>query len=192
MEYSEQMQQAFELAEVTHRGQYRRYSGVPYIIHPLKVQECLSRWGVVNIDLLRASILHDTLEDSVDRKRTEQQLSTLYYPEDVIRYVKELTKPNNKEGAKEYYKNFHLNRSPHAVIIKCADRVANAMDYWHDVNPKKGVDYICEMATMFIDVFTNKERYDRAKVGISDIIKNDLPFKFPMGYVVEKIYDSCK
>ena len=192
MDYDEQLQQAFELAEVTHRGQYRRYSGVPYIIHPLKVQECLSRWGVVNIDVHRAALLHDTLEDSKDKVKTEQQLSTLYYPEDVILYVHELTKPTNKKEAEDYYKNFHLARSPQSIIIKCADRVVNAIDYWHDVNPKKGVDYLCEMATMFIDVFTNKEKYDRAKVGISDIIKNDLPFKFPMGHVVEKIYDSCK
>jgi len=57
-----QVERAYEVAEVCHRGQRRR-SGDPYITHPLAVATILAELGMT-APTLCAALLHDTVEDT--------------------------------------------------------------------------------------------------------------------------------
>lgn len=53
--------EAFEFAELQHRGQ-KRVSGEPYITHPIAVATILARYGV-DEETVCAALLHDVVED---------------------------------------------------------------------------------------------------------------------------------
>ena len=58
--------EAIEHAVEAHRGQTRQVSGgspVPYIVHPLRNTARLLTFGVTDLDVLIATLLHDTVED---------------------------------------------------------------------------------------------------------------------------------
>ncbi len=54
---------AVAFAEQAHRGQFRKGTRIPYLVHPLRVAEILLRVGAPS-DLAVAALLHDTLEDT--------------------------------------------------------------------------------------------------------------------------------
>ena len=58
----EGFREAYEQAEVAHRGQ-RRKSGEPYLMHPLRVAESIAGLGL-DVASVTAGILHDAVEDS--------------------------------------------------------------------------------------------------------------------------------
>lgn len=183
MEHAEQILQAYQLAERLHRGQFRKCGIVPYIVHPLEVMRMLSRWGVVDTDILRAAMLHDVVEDcGKDRKSTRNIIKLeIYNYEKVLSLVDELTCPTDRAGRKEYYK-FH-KKSDDAILIKCADRICNAIDYSREVSPKKGVDYILNMCRMFNRAF--------GYVKYGERIKKTLGQEFPLCYVKDKVIERC-
>ena len=57
-----QIERAYEVAELAHRGQSRK-SGDPYITHPLAVAHILAELGIGPAALC-AALLHDTIEDT--------------------------------------------------------------------------------------------------------------------------------
>lgn len=63
--------QAIEFAAAAHRGQYRKGTRLPYIMHPLNAARCLLEAGCED-ELVAAAILHDVLED------TETTIEELY------------------------------------------------------------------------------------------------------------------
>lgn len=56
--------EAIEVASHYHRNQTRKFSGEPYIKHPLRVADILMFYGETDPEVLSAAILHDTLEDT--------------------------------------------------------------------------------------------------------------------------------
>lgn len=54
---------AMELATAKHEGQRRKYTGLPYIVHPAGVVSILRAMGVTDIHVLSAAWLHDVIED---------------------------------------------------------------------------------------------------------------------------------
>lgn len=58
-----ELEQALQFATTAHRGQTRKDTDEPYIIHCIRVKEILEETGVQNLDILRAAILKDVLED---------------------------------------------------------------------------------------------------------------------------------
>ena len=53
-------------ATEAHEGQVRKYTGVPYITHPISVGFIIAsvRWFTNDQDVIAAGILHDVLEDT--------------------------------------------------------------------------------------------------------------------------------
>jgi (p)ppGpp synthase/HD superfamily hydrolase len=62
LEQVEQISEAYALAERAHAGQ-RRYTGEPYITHPLEVARILANMHL-DAETIMAAILHDVIEDS--------------------------------------------------------------------------------------------------------------------------------
>lgn len=56
------MRLAYEYSKDKHKGMFRG-TGEPYIYHPLRVARYLAQWGFES-DVLKASLLHDIVEDS--------------------------------------------------------------------------------------------------------------------------------
>lgn len=127
------MQKAINFIKLKHKGQIRKFSGEPYHTHPIAVSNIVleHKDPFHPNDLLVASLLHDTLEDT---DTTFEELSDKFSPA-IASLVLELT--NDKQAIKElgkleYQKRRILNISSHGLVIKLADRLHNLTD-----NPTK-------------------------------------------------------
>lgn len=106
---------AFALAEKSHRGQQRKYNQAPYLVHPYTVYTIL-RNITDDEDILIASLLHDTVEDTPITIDTIKQL----FGSVVAGYVSELT--DDKRPLSEQITSYG------ARLIKLADALHNISD----------------------------------------------------------------
>ncbi len=116
---------AIELAVDLHKGQMDK-SGVPYILHPLRVM-----YSVNTIDEKIVAILHDTVEDT---SLTAEGLTTFGFSEHIIEAVILLTKT-----ADVTYKERTLliKENTLARVVKIADMRDNSdLFRLHDVELK--------------------------------------------------------
>ena len=58
----EEIEKAYEWARESHEGQFR-FSGQPYIIHPIAVAQILADFGMDKCSII-AALLHDIVEDT--------------------------------------------------------------------------------------------------------------------------------
>jgi (p)ppGpp synthase/HD superfamily hydrolase len=82
---------ATEFAAKAHEGQFRNYTGVPYIWHPISVAVLMSKY-TDDPELLAVAMLHDTLEDT-DATYTDLLLK---FGKRVADLVYELTNRSNR------------------------------------------------------------------------------------------------
>jgi len=108
-----------------HEGQIRKYTGEPYIEHPIAVSELVREHGLSETAII-AAILHDTVEDT---EATMEEVVKLF-GEDVAEYVWYLTKPPEFVGDRAKRKEHDRNRlalAPEEVkFIKFYDILHNA------------------------------------------------------------------
>lgn len=123
----EKIQKAFALANEAHKAQLR-YSGQPYIVHPIAVAEILLNLGM-DSESVEAALLHDTVED------TDVMLDDLKkeFGNDVALLVDGVTKlgrvplSTKEEQQAENIRKMLLAMSHdiRVIIIKLADRLHN-------------------------------------------------------------------
>ncbi len=109
-------EKALELAKIAHRNQTRKFSGEPYIMHPIRV-------AVKFNDFYKAvALLHDVIEDT---RYTAPRMIEYGIPEDVVRVVEVLSK---RDG--ENYTEFilRIKKDTRATIVKKADIRDNLRD----------------------------------------------------------------
>ena len=110
-----------------HKGQFRKGSGAPYIVHPKGVYKLLKSVGIKDKTLLLASWLHDTLEDT---KTTYNDIKKEFSKE-VADVVKQLTS-DSKEiaivGKPKYLFDKMVKMTDNSLSIKLADRLHNLSD----------------------------------------------------------------
>ena len=121
---------AILFANKKHKGQVRKVSGDPYISHPIAVSYLVASYKQSKKldELLAATILHDTLEDT-DTNFIE--LTKKFTPL-VASLVLELSNDPvqiAKVGKLEYQKKKMLGMSSYGLIIKLADRLHNLSDH---------------------------------------------------------------
>ena len=124
--------QALNFASVAHADQRRKFSDVPYIVHPMRVYMLVSTRYPNFIELQQAALLHDTMEDC---GTTKYELVRQFGPV-VADLVVELTNVYTKEDYPEYNraqrKAMEFGRisgiSPRAKLVKLADRIDNLRD----------------------------------------------------------------
>jgi len=116
---------ALKFAVIAHGDQKRKYTGDPYIVHPIEVAEIVS--SVEHTDaMLQAALLHDVVEDT---KYTLEDLSKVFSIE-VVALVDELTdisKPEdgNRAVRKSLDRAHTASASKEAQIVKAADLISN-------------------------------------------------------------------
>lgn len=118
---------AYQLAAKAHKGQHR-YSGDPYIIHPIAVAAILCQMQM-DYQSIAAAILHDVIEDTPIEKT---QIVETFGAEiaDLVDGVSKLTHIPFENQAQAQAENFRkmtlaMARDIRVILIKLADRLHN-------------------------------------------------------------------
>lgn len=174
---------AAQLAEKLHRGQVRKYTGQPYISHPLRVMSRVMIHPLANEVSVSAAALHDTAEDC---NITIEELYKLLNDGEsydgsllVCNYVKCLTNPSKDSklprSERKQMDREHLRNAPQIVkIIKMIDRIDNLREMTGADNGFK-VKYAAEsqlLASVIGDAdneLYNELLYEVEKLGQSTI-----------------------
>ncbi|MEZ5304227.1 MAG: HD domain-containing protein [Verrucomicrobiales bacterium] len=106
-------------------GQRRKYSGAPYIVHPVEVMEIV-RSVPHTPEMLAAALLHDTVEDTkvtLDLIRSEFGDAVA----DLVGWLTDPSKPRDgNRAARKAVDRAHTAAAPaEAQTIKLADLIAN-------------------------------------------------------------------
>ena len=132
------IEKAKKLATEAHFGQFRKWSGKPYIVHPEAVVDLLQEFISIipeanRQNALAGAWLHDYYEDCLFGKFTLELLLS-ETNQQVFDIVVWLTNPSKKLDSlsREEKKNIdiqHLSQAPFLVkVIKCCDRICNLRD----------------------------------------------------------------
>ncbi len=119
------VREALELAVAAHEGQTRRYTGEPFVLHPVAVAHVVSEYERDPL-VLAAALLHDVVEDT---EVTAQDLADRF-PASVVRMVLSLTNPSRPEdgnrATRKAIDHAHVEQSePRAQTIKYTDVYLN-------------------------------------------------------------------
>lgn len=122
-----QLIRAVDFAAEKHRMQRRKDADAsPYINHPIALVRVLVEAGIEDPLVLRAAVLHDTVED------TETSLEELveHFGAEVAGVVAEVTddKSLDKAARKESQVARAAHSSPAAKLVKLADKICNLRD----------------------------------------------------------------
>ena len=184
---SERLFRAIEFASKAHSGQFRKGSGVPYIVHPLGVARILIELGCSE-EVVIAGVLHDVVEDT---KFTLEDVRGEFGSE-VARLVDGCTEPHHgseswevrKKHTVELLKTAELG----ALLVACADKLDNLRSTLLDI------DSIGDKVWgKFLRGRESQEWYFRslAEVFMSRIDDGPSSVLFPqLNSVVEKVFSA--
>ncbi len=164
--------QALRFAADKHRDQRRKGAAAsPYINHPIEVATVLAEiGGIKDIDVLRAAVLHDTIEDT---DTTGAELESLFGAR-VRSLVEEVT--DDKKLPKAVRKQLQIDHAPHmtsgGTAVKFADKICNVADIG-DSAPK---GWTIERQLVYLDwaiavVDASTERHEALEREFARVVK---------------------
>lgn len=138
---------ALAYATEAHKGQVRKYTGEPYIVHPIEVMETVRR-VMDDPEVQAAALLHDVVEDT---PVSIKDIEDVFGPR-VAALVSDLTdvsKPEdgNRATRKELDRQHSAKASPDAQSVKLADLISNSMSIVKD-DPNFAKVYMKEKALL--------------------------------------------
>lgn len=120
-------------AAIKHSTQRRKdKEKTPYINHPIGVANILANEGdVIDLNILMAAILHDTVEDTVCSFEEIEE----HFGKDIRSIVQEVTDDKNlpKMERKKLQILHAKSASPNAKLIKLADKLYNLRDLQKEI-----------------------------------------------------------
>ena len=126
------VQKAIFFATQAHAGQTRKYTGEPYVNHPIEVMRLVSE---VNDDpeVLAAAILHDVVEDT-PATITNIRIGFNARVAALVDDLTDVSKPEdgNRATRKELDRQHTAKASPDAKTIKLAELISNSMSIVKD------------------------------------------------------------
>ena len=126
------IQRAIVFATQAHAGQTRKYTGEPYVNHPVEVMRLVSE---VNDDpeVLAAAVLHDVVEDT-PATITNIRIGFNARVAALVDDLTDVSKPEdgNRATRKELDRQHTAKASPDAKTIKLADLISNSMSIVKD------------------------------------------------------------
>lgn len=144
--------EAFLIARRAHEGQVRKYTGEPFVEHPIRVALRLHELGE-GPHTLAAALLHDVVEDTVV---TADELSQRL-PDEVVSLVLEVTNPEcptckNRRARKEKCREHLFRASARGQTLKYSDVLDNIESIaMHD--PRFAPTYLMENQSL-VEVLT--------------------------------------
>jgi len=178
----ERLRSALDLAATLHEGQRRVRE--PYLNHLLRVAiRIVHYYGVRDIDVIIAALLHDSAEDQAERlagvadtDRALARLAELFGPR-VAALVESVTNPEYTTDRSEHeqYREHvaeSLERDPWARVIKVSDFTDNGVGVIHTTGPKvrSAATKYRPLVPVFRDLVTRPDTPldDRARAHILD------------------------
>ena len=162
------VQRAILFATEAHHGQTRKYTGEPYIVHPLEVMEIVKTVPHTQ-EMLAAAVLHDVVED------TDVTLSDIwnefgYKVRQLVADLTDISVPSDgNRKARKHLDLIHTAKAlPQSKTVKLADLISNSKSITeHD--PKFAKVYMKEKAAL-LKVLTEGDPtlYARAKKIVDD------------------------
>ena len=113
-------------AGLAHGSQKRKYTGEPYIVHPVEVSEIVA-WHNGSKEMIAAALLHDTVEDTdvtIDDIRNEFGNAVALLVDDLTDVSK--LEDGNRATRKAMDRDHTANASAAAMVIKAADLISNS------------------------------------------------------------------
>ena len=127
---------ALQFATEAHGSQVRKYTGEPYITHPIAVADIVRTVQDHTEDMLVAAVLHDVVEDT---PVTIEDVCNEFGPVVgmYVEYVTDVSKPEDGNRARRKLLDaYHYARGPaEAQTIKVADFIHNTADIYQN-DPK--------------------------------------------------------
>lgn len=98
--------------------------------------------------LLKASLLHDLLEDLPETKVDEIRWIDMESPK-VVELVLEVTK-SKTETKSQYLQRLLNTGSRNAMVLKCADRISNLTDLHRDTHSEQKISDYLDQTELFV------------------------------------------
>lgn len=119
------IERAMDFAEEYHRGQKRKYTGEPYIVHPFSVAG-LVRSVTSDESVIAAALLHDTVEDTtatLEDIECDFGAGVMF----LVEMVTDVSRPEhgNRAVRKKMDLDHIAKACPEAQTIKLADLIDN-------------------------------------------------------------------
>jgi (p)ppGpp synthase/HD superfamily hydrolase len=159
MRFSSTFDTALTVAALAHRGQLRKGTRIPYVMHPFHVSVLLSRFGHEE-PLAIAGVLHDVLEDMPFEDRRLQQDFSATFPQaqwpattdlssfrsavedflrvtfgpEVMRLVQSVTEAKNDGGPERPWIDRKREQLAHLTSAAADEATLKAADALHNVS----------------------------------------------------------
>ena len=141
------IEKAEQFAVQAHGPQKRKYTGDPYIVHPIEVSQIVKTVPHTNA-MIAAAILHDVIEDT---EATYDDVAVNFgtVVADLVEELTDVSKPEDGNRAvRKALDRAHLAKaSADAQTIKLADIISNTKDIKAN-DPKFAKVYIPEMKAL--------------------------------------------
>jgi (p)ppGpp synthase/HD superfamily hydrolase len=135
MEITPSIERAIAFATGAHAGQVRKYTGEPYITHPIAVAKIVATVEHTEAMLI-AAILHDTVEDTpVTIELVEEQFGAEVA--ELVGWLTDVSQPEdgNRETRKAMDREHSAAAPAAAQTVKVADLIHNTASIsQHDAN----------------------------------------------------------
>lgn len=124
-----------------------RHAGGNMFRHQMDTLAILIDYGYINSVLLKASVVHDTVEDieGFDKNRIANADEE---GQQVLDLVLEVTRRED-ENKKQFLMRILKEGTPNAKILKCADRISNMISLGYVTDPKF-IERYCDETEYFL------------------------------------------
>ena len=141
------IEKAEQFAVQAHGPQKRKYSGEPYIVHPIEVSQIVRTVPHTNA-MVAAAILHDVIEDT-EATYDDVVVNFGVIIADLVNELTDVSKPEDGNRAvRKALDRAHLAKaSADAQTIKLADIISNSKDIKEN-DPSFAKVYIPEMKAL--------------------------------------------
>jgi (p)ppGpp synthase/HD superfamily hydrolase len=121
------VERALAFARKAHQGQVQKYTGEPYITHPIAVMEIVRTVPMHTDYMLAAALLHDVIENT---EYTRSQIEAAFgsVVGDMVFWLTDVSRPRHgRRHERKAIDRQHLARACGASqTIKCADLIHNS------------------------------------------------------------------
>lgn len=124
-----------------------RHAGGNMFRHQMDTLAILIDYGYIDSVLLKASVVHDTVEDIPDFDRN-MIINADSEGEEVLKLVLEVTRSKD-EDKKQFLRRILDTGSQYAKVLKCADRISNMISLGYVTDPKF-IERYCDETEYFI------------------------------------------
>ena len=119
---------AYRYAKEAHGSQERKYTGEPYITHPVAVAKIVMTAKYYDVAMVSAAILHDVIEDTDRTYNDIKEAGFRFTIADLVLELTDVSKP--EDGNRAFRKSMDLEHlagiSDRAKTIKLADLIHNS------------------------------------------------------------------